>query len=241
MNKSQYDLEKEEYELNHDKEITEYELEDEHIDDSEPSKEDTSENTNEGENKRKRGKTNRSSSFKLLFNLMLNPTEGWKNIRRAGQKPEKVARDCFYPLTALASAAVFIQYLYGTAESINNILITALTVFISFFMSYFFIMLLEKIVLPQSYSAVSETDYGRNYTMYLLSTLTLFYILSCAAPMLDAVWVFLPIWTIFIASKGVRFFKFKDSRTTLLTCIISALIILSPIMIYLIFIELLTL
>lgn len=241
MNKSQYDLEKEEYELDHDTELTEYDLADDHVDDYEPSKEGTPEKTDEGENKRKGERTNRYSSFRLLFNLMVNPTEGWKNIRRAGQKPEKVARDCFYPLTALASAAVFIQYIYGTAESINNILITALTVFISFFMSYFLIMLLEKIVLPKSYSAVSESDYGRNYTMYLLSTLTLFYTLSCAVPMLDAVWVFLPIWTIFIASKGVRFFKFKDSRTTLLTCIISALIILSPIMLYLIFIELLTL
>lgn len=175
----------------------------------------------------------------LLLSMMINPVEGWKNIRRAHLKPEEVASKCFYPLVTLASMSEFMAYIYTVPESISSVLIQALNVFISFFFGYFLVILLERILLPASCREKAASEYGREFVMYLLSTLTLFYTLSNCVPMLEAVWVFLPLWTIYLASKGIRFFKFPDHRITMITVLICAFIILSPIGLYMIFSELL--
>ncbi|MDE5774156.1 MAG: hypothetical protein K2H86_06845, partial [Muribaculaceae bacterium] len=146
---------------------------------------------------------------------------------------------CFYPLIAVAAVSEFMSYIYRVPESIGAVLIQALTVFISFFFGYFLILILEKALLPANCKEKALSDYGKQYVLFLLSTLTLFYILSNCVPMLEAIWVFLPLWTIYLASKGIRFFKFEDHRTTLITVMICAFIIISPIAIYMIFSELL--
>ncbi|MDE5552528.1 MAG: hypothetical protein K2I91_04930, partial [Muribaculaceae bacterium] len=128
---------------------------------------------------------------------------------------------------------------YTVPYSISPVLIQALSVFISFFFGYFVITLLEKSLLPVNCREKALSQYGREYVLYLLSTLTLFYTLSNCVPMLEAVWVFMPLWTIYLASKGIRFFKFPDRRITLITVMICAFIILTPIAIYMVFSELL--
>ncbi len=175
----------------------------------------------------------------LLLSMMINPVEGWKNIRRAHLKPEEVASKCFYPLVALASMSEFMAYVYTVPEGISTVLIQALNVFISFFFGYFIVLLLERTLLPANCREKAASEYGKEFVMYLLSTLTLFYTLSNFVPMLEAVWVFLPLWTIYLASKGIRFFKFPDYRITLITVLICAFIILSPIGLYMVFSELL--
>lgn len=227
QNNSDYDLEKEEYYILDEKEEGKSAPEHEEEEDAKP----------DGEEPRKERK--RPNPVLLLFSMMTNPVEGWKKIRRARMKPEEVASRCFYPLTALAAVSEFLDYIYGTPEAVNEVLIQALTVFISFFFGYFLVMILEKTLLPTNCREISQSNYGKEYAMYLLSTLTLFYTLSNCLPMLEAVWVFLPLWTIYLASKGIRFFKFPDERTTLLTVLMCSFIILSPIAVYMLFTELL--
>lgn len=178
------------------------------------------------------------SALRLLFDMMFGPTEGWKKIRRARFTPEEVARNLLYPLTALASVSVFAEYIYGSNEPLNATLIKALTVFISFFFGYFLILLMERVIFPKHVVESTTSDYGKIFTMYLLSTLTLFFVVASLIPMLEAVWDFLPLWTIFAASKGTRYFHFPDNRKTMMTVIVSVLSVLSPVAIYMLFIEL---
>lgn len=232
QNNSEYDLEKEEYYILEDEpDITPGE-------DPEDDKEDSGDNDNRNDDE---GHTNehKKSPILLLLLMMINPIEGWKNIRRAHFSIDDVTSRCFYPLIAVAAASEFMSYIYRVPESIGTVLIQALSVFISFFFGYFLILILEKALLPSNCKDKALSDYGKQYVLFLLSTLTLFYILSNCVPMLEAVWVFLPLWTIYLASKGIRFFKFDDQRTTLITVMICAFIILSPIVIYMIFSELL--
>lgn len=223
------------YPMTNDDNNSNYNLEDEDDDLNAPL-EDSSEDLSD-ENEEEKGKT--PSPLRLLFDMMINPEEGWKNIRRARLKADEVARRCFYPLTALASVSVFVNYIYGTAKVLNLMLIEALTIFISFFLGYFLVMLLERIVLPKECSKVGESDFGKQFVMYLLSTLTLFYVLYNCLPMLEAVLVFLPLWTIYLASKGVKFFRLPQEKQLLLTTLICILVVLSPIAIYFVFTELL--
>lgn len=173
----------------------------------------------------------------LLLYMMTNPVEGWKRIRRADLSPEDTAAKCFYPLTAMASLSVFAELLYGTLTGFTSALIKALLVFISFFFGYFLVKIMTKIFTPKSCHKATESDFGKEYIMYLLSTLTIFYTVGSLLPMIDSLLVFLPLWTIYLATKGIRFFKFSDSHTTLITVLLCCYIILAPVAIYSLFAD----
>ncbi len=184
-------------------------------------------------------KPKRPSPIMLMLFMMINPVEGWKRIRRSKLKPEEVASGCFYPLTALASASVFIQLLYGNNDNVTELVVQALTVFISFFFGYFLVSLLEKNLLPKSCREKAESPFGREFVMYLMSTLTLFFTLATLLPMIWEICVFLPLWTVYLASKGVRFFKFEERRINLVTALICIFVVAAPIAIYMIFSDIL--
>lgn len=249
QNNSDYDLEKEEYyilgeenrETDNPNSYREYEISDDEENEDNPDNQQTSEieDNSGGENGITEEKVSKPNPILLLLSMMINPIEGWKNIRRSGLTTEEISSRCFYPLVALASLSEFMCYIYTVPDSVSTVLIEALSVFISFFFGYFVITLLEKSLLPANCRETALSQYGREYILYLLSTLTLFYTLSNFVPMLEAVWVFMPLWTIYLASKGIRFFKFPDKRITLITVMMCAFIILTPIAIYMIFSELL--
>ena len=159
-----------------------------------------------------KSKKRKRSPLTLLFSMMVNPTEGWKRIRRSGFKSEEVASRCFYPLTALASASVFMDALYGTET---------------------------EVLLPDEMRNLSDTEYGKQYALYLLSTLTIFYTLGNCLPMLDPVLVFLPLWTVYLGCKGTRWMRIADNRKHTVTALLSAIVVLSPVALYRLFEELL--
>lgn len=245
-NNTEYDLDKEEYNITHTENASDSgsdngtpgsEPDSYSIEDDEPdgSHSDGSHSGPEGETE----KPKRPNPILLLLSMMVNPVDGWKQIRRARFKPEEIASRCFYPLTAVAAVSEFIGLIYGNDHEINTVLVEALTVFIAFFFGYFLVQLLEKIILPKECRDAADSDFGKSFVMLMLSTLALFYTLSNAAPMLEAVWVFLPLWTIYLASKGVKYFKFPDHRSTMLTVLMCSIIILAPIAVYMLFTELL--
>lgn len=238
-NNDQYNLEREDYNIESGQDTGEYNLEDdkvEHIDlQSYESEEDRIVETHRSEDNSKK-----PSLILMLLYLMINPVEGWKRIRRSKVQPEEVARRCFYPMTALATVSQFMRLAYGTITEVNTLVVSALTVFISFFFGYFVVRLMQRILLPANCrKKAADSPYGQIFTMYLLSTLTIFYTISNILPMLEAIWVFLPLWTIFIASKGIRFFKFEDHRINLITALMCAFEIGAPILVFMIFTELL--
>ena len=248
QNNSDYDLEKEEYyilgEDNQDeqkpKTSPEYDGEEEDVEEEvNEDHPDTSSSADDVVFNPAEDKITKPHPILLLLSMMVNPIEGWKKIRRSGLTVDEISSRCFYPLVAVAALSEFMCYVYTVPDSISTVLIQALSVFISFFFGYFVITLLEKSLLPVNCREKALSPYGRVYVLYLLSTLTLFYTLSNCVPMLEAVWVFMPLWTIYLASKGIRFFKFPDRRITLITVMICAFIILTPIAIYMIFSELL--
>ena len=186
-----------------------------------------------------KSKKRKRSPLTLLFSMMVNPTEGWKRIRRSGFKSEEVASSCFYPLTALASASVFMDALYGTETEVTPLVISALIVFMSFFLGFFVTSLCTRLLLPDEMRNLSDTEYGKQYALYLLSTLTIFYTLGNCLPMLDPVLVFLPLWTVYLGCKGTRWMRIADNRKHTVTALLSAIVVLSPVALYRLFEELL--
>lgn len=168
------------------------------------------------------------SPFLLMFKVLLNPIEGWKSVRRAAVTPEQAQQGCFYPLLALYAVSKFLTLLYAPALKLPDVLVDAVCSFVSFFFGYFCIVMLLKIVMPGESSKVFDTDFGKVFVIISLSTLCMFYALADALPMLWAVLIFLPLWTIYIVSRGTKFFRFPEHKQIFCTFILCLLIIGVP-------------
>lgn len=175
------------------------------------------------------------SPFRLLFEMMLNPVEGWKKIRRAKITPEHIARGCFYPILGLAAASCFMECIYNSATTLSMAMTTAVTIFVALFLGNFLALAFVKMMMPTAQKKIADTSYGKKFMMYLLSTLGLFWTLYQCLPMVGPVVCFTPLWTIYLAMRGARFFRFPEDKENLLTAILCVIVIAAPVIIYWVF------
>lgn len=168
------------------------------------------------------------SPFRLMLRVMMQPIEGWKSIRRAALSPESAQQRCFYPLLAIMAASRFAMMLYYPTKKLSETLIESVCSFVSFFFGYFFIVILLKLVMPGDSKKTFDSDFGKVFIIISLSTLCLFYTLADTFPMLWAVLIFLPLWTIYIICRGTRFLKFPQNKQIAATFILCLIIIGIP-------------
>lgn len=193
--------------------------------------EDDEDENDEDDSPRKRSR----APFMMMLGMMFNPVEGWKTIRRSGMTAEHMAGGCFYPMLAIAAASCFIECLYDSSVTLSMAMVEAVKIFVALFFGNFLALMLVTLVMPRDYKKIADTSYGKQYMMYLLSTLALFWTLYQCLPMIGPVLSFLPLWTIYLAIRGARFFRFPSEKSNLLiTCLCLALFA-APVAIYQIF------
>lgn len=230
-NADNYDLDKEGED--HDEENEIYEHDDEYsLEDDEDPDDEEEEGSEKAAEDNKTKKERHTPAWKLLLEMMINPVEGWKRIRRSKNSVEDVSRECFYPLIGIAAASCFLECLWKHSISLNIATINALKTFVAFFFGYFLVLMLIKIFFPKAIKSISESDYGKKFVMYNLSTLALFYILYGCLPMIGPILVFLPIWTIYLILRGSGFFVFPSEKASLLRTLLCVFIIGTPIAVY---------
>ena len=144
--------------------------------------------------------------FRLMLKVMLSPIEGWKSVRRAKITSEMAQRGCFYPLLAVLALSKFVVMAYYPSLSLANAMIDAVSSFVSFFFGYFCILIISKIVMPKA-EYFQTNDFGKVLIVISLSTLSLFGTLTVLLPMLWSFMIFIPLWTIYIISRGAKFLK----------------------------------
>ena len=170
------------------------------------------------------------SAFLLMLKVLAGPLEGWKSIRRSGLKPEKVARDCFYPLCAVVAVCQFMAFFYDVETTVTKVLVNACVAFVSVFFSYFLVIVASQFLMPKGAKEAMQTPFAKVFVMIALSTLCLFYIIYELLPMFEAVIVFFPLWTVYIICQGSRFLKFPAARSTTSLFILCLLIVGVPIL-----------
>ena len=89
-------------------------------------------------------------------------------------------------------------------------------------------MLIMKALMHNELEKYRNEDFSKIFVCISLSTLCLFFTLLDIFPMLWAVLIFLPIWTIYAICRGVRFFKFPENKKAAFTVILSGLIVGVP-------------
>lgn len=166
--------------------------------------------------------------FSLLFKVMFGPVEGWKAVRRSRVTVEQAQQGCFYPLVALVAIGRFAELFYAPRTPLSDVVVAALSAFVSFFAGYFCIMILLQAILPAKCLDSAGRDFSKVFVTMSLSTLCVFCFALEVLPTLWAVLVFLPLWTVYIVCKGVRFFKFPGNREIRYTALVCLLIVAVP-------------
>lgn len=157
-------------------------------------------------------KERKSHPFLLMLNIMINPVEGWKKLRRNKIKAETLQSGCFYPLLAILAASKFVDFFYSVNATLSQVITEGIVVFVSFFFGYFSIPIILSWVLPRDMVEKFEIRFGKEYLLISLSTLALFSIFTELLPMIWPILIFLPIWTLYIMYKGTRFFHFQQNQ-----------------------------
>ncbi len=170
----------------------------------------------------------RPNLFLLLFKVMLNPIEGWKSIRRSKVTAEELQRGCFSPLLGLLAISQFVELIFSSRITLANAIEDAVISFVSFFMGYFCIILLLRAIMPKVTTKSLDSDFGKIFVLVNLSTLCIFYSLTELLPMLWAILIFLPLWTVYIICRGTRFFVFPNNRQITCTATLCLVIIGIP-------------
>lgn len=173
-------------------------------------------------------KPKHGSPFTLLFEILFTGTAGWKNLRRARFTPEQTAAGCFYPLVALAAVCRFCEWFYIPEFNLSVTLISAASVFASFFFSYFAVQVVCNWVFPIAAKSKTETPYFKLMVQYALASLALFWIPGEIYPILEPITVFLPIWTAFIITKGIRFLRLPEKHVNRCMVTIVLTVIVMP-------------
>ena len=164
----------------------------------------------------------------LLFGILMTGTAGWKDLRRSRLKPEQTAAGCFYPLIALASVCRFADWFYLPEFDLSHTLVSAVSVFASFFFSYFAVQVVCRWFFPIAAKSKTETPFFKLMVQYALSSLAIFWIPAEILPILEPLTVFLPIWTAFIITKGIRFLRLPEKHINRCMATIVLVVIVMP-------------
>lgn len=162
------------------------------------------------------------NALTYLFDILFTGTAGWKRLRRSRLAPEQTAAGCFYPILALVAVCRFADWFYLPEFDISATLIQAASIFASFFFSYFAVQVVCRLLFPAEAKSKTETPYFKILVQYSLASLALFWLPTELLPVLEPLAVFLPIWTIFIITKGVRFLRFPENHTN--RCLITLIV-----------------
>lgn len=167
----------------------------------------------------------------LMLKVLLNPVEGWKSVRRNKVTPEQMQRGCFVPMVTFLALSCFAEYFYSARVTLALAVEDAVIDFVSFFFGYFIIILMLRTVMPKVTTISLDSSFGKVFVLMSLSTLCLFYSLTMLFPMLWAILIFLPLWTVYIICKATRFFVFPENRQITCTGILCLIVIGVPMVI----------
>lgn len=167
----------------------------------------------------------------MLLRMFVSPVKAWKELRNS-MTPDVFASGCFYPLVALATASTFMRLVYNPELKLSEEIIHAVVVFVSFFLGYFCVFFLCRLILPEDARERIDTPFGRVYLMAGMSTLAIFFTLGQFLPDLDALLVFLPLFTIYISARGAKYLRLKRAGENITGWIAALLEIFVPYAIY---------
>lgn len=177
--------------------------------------------------------TRRPRAWVCWLRMWGAPLAAFKEMRNNRLPAAAMEQEVFYPLLALAAAGAFaFLFYFGSESTVASCLISAVTIFVSCFASYFLVFPFCRLLLRGDCARRIDTPFGHCYVAALMATLPLYYFLYELMPMFEAIFVFTPAYTIYLAVKGFPTLNIPEQRRTSTLVGLLLLIIALPIIIY---------
>lgn len=176
----------------------------------------------------------RFTMWSIVPQIMVTPSSGWARARNNGPSPELATIRFFLPICLLTGASVFFSALYPGALSTTEengftlLLVNSVIQFCSFFIGYYLALVLAKLFLPKEDRNIPSSPFGKLLIMTGVATLALFHILFEAFRMLDFIFEFLPLWTIFLIIRGIDFIEVRSDKKVLVIAVLCLVTVISP-------------
>ena len=171
----------------------------------------------------------RAGPWSLLFKIMISPVEGWKSLRRSKISADSVGFGLFLPISVVAGLSDFLGLIYDPHIATLNVVIMSVLTFMSYFIGYFIAAFASRILLPRGMKDFLYTGFGKAFAMISISTLALFHIILECLPIFEPIFYFLPLWTIYIIIKGMKFVKIREDRSSYTLGVVCVTLVGAPI------------
>lgn len=144
--------------------------------------------------------------LKNILQLLLSPVHGWEEVSRDGLTPEHIASHGLYPLIGLASVTYFVQGIYAVHFELVTLLLHALAVFMSLFVS-FFIGKLGLETFTARYVDTGKLNVFKTDTLaaYTIGILGIMQIVGNVLPVQTVLVYLLPVFAVIVIWKSCRY------------------------------------
>lgn len=163
--------------------------------------------------------------FALFLRVMVAPRGGWKAVRRSALPIDRLNAGAFYPLLAAVAAGAFMQLIYDANATVATCLISALILFLSFFIAQFPVLPLLSIFLPSEDKKLCHSLFTRSLVSLVLSIEAFLYIIYELLPMLEPMLTFFfPLIVIYSVTEGVKRMRAPEELNIRIIIILSLLL-----------------
>lgn len=144
--------------------------------------------------------------FKLLFQLILSPSQGWQDVSHDSVEPRRLATSGFYPIIALAALAFFLQGFYHPAErSFIMMVQEAIIIFVSYFLSFYLAQFIFSCFIHRYVMTEPSEKHNSTYIIFGLSLLALAALVENSLPIKLPVRQFFAIYIAIVLWRGVKY------------------------------------
>ncbi len=166
--------------------------------------------------------------YKNILQLVLSPSSGWEDVAATKSKPQQLAQQCMYPLMGLAALAVFLQLIYEPEVAFTIVLVRAVALFVSYFVTYFFACACVKQYIGRYVE--DDVDDERCHTMiiYALSLLALASIVCSLLPLSVGLPYLMPMAVALVLWKACTYLHVSKEHELRFVVLVLVAIVLPP-------------
>lgn len=179
------------------------------------------------------------SPWKLFLKVLMNPVEGWKELKRSKVTAAQFGWKFFYPILLIAALSYIAMPVYGIEFSAARIVSDIVITFMSLLLSNFIAALCCEWFGGKGMRKQMRTDFGRNFIMTIIGSAAIVVILWQWLPMMSPIISFLPLYSIYLIVRGVKYLRIPTNRTNAMIMMFAALCIGLPLLLYTLFSALL--
>lgn len=149
----------------------------------------------------------------LLFQLILSPVNGWKDISYSAENPRRLMVKGFYPILFITALSVFLQGIYHSGFNFIELLQGSIIMFLKFFLTFFIANFFFSIYGQRFINRDNSEKHNQTFILFSLSLLALSSLIQNCIPMeLDVVY-FLSIYVAIIMWRGVKYMTVRPEKT----------------------------